>query len=884
MVLSYNFLRFLKYGQNSITFLGIIMLFGIFLPGISRAVEREIDEGSKIKINVINFMYTIDTITEHQINASQEIERAIMFPAIEKVLRDFGVSNYSLRYEKVNSGNIDYSARNPEFSGFDERPEGLVIWGMVEPVKWPERYDLTLIYYMDSYPVYRASLSVRQSMITSWNRQKCQLPPQSLGMISGLIALKTESQRDNAGTKFDPGKVSAYIQSKNYSLPADLDDFLMKWQLHSESGDDSQEGMLTFILERGGNYKLRIDASYHLQLESFLTTNKSMNWFLDRGGVMMPEIKFNGTVSEEVTAGEGFRTPEPFRQTPQSVNIGIVPFENTSGDGEADWLGFGLEYLLTNKLSNIIKYKLIDREAVVKFFETDSATVNVDGQELSLDYSIGGQYYLDGDMIEVDISFAHAFSGVPIASEHYKIDYNEFFNAVDDAADRFIYLTDVYLTESEARGFEGRVTNSMKAFKYFCMGYIENSRSGADMDEVIHNFKAAIKEDPTFWGAYYNLGTAYYNLERYEDALSQFQFIIEKFPSFELAFLGRGLTLMKNKAFLKAHDDFMIYTDKRPFDYRGWYYAGRCAIQMKQYSRAVEYLSQAIDLQPMYSRGYYELGNVYYATNRYRLAIYNYNQTLKLEPDLIQARKRLGESYYRTHNFVQAFNQFKNILAVSPNDPEVNFMLGITVYKQAALDEYIDEFLELYGLLNPEEIKTNKIKNDGKKQRIYDQMITCFYRAQTARKNFYEATFNLALTYQEMGQPDSAIHYYTKTLQINPRLAKARIVLANFYENQNKYDQALEEYKQVVRIDPGYFLDYPKLGPEYDEVDVLAMVKSELEQEVRTDPGNISSSLSLANILYAQGMRSQAAGLYRKILSLQPEEKTAKNMLAKMEN
>ncbi len=51
----------------------------------------------------------------------------------------------------------------------------------------------------------------------------------------------------------------------------------------------------------------------------------------------------------------------------------------------------------------------------------------------------------------------------------------------------------------------------MTAFEYFCMGYIENSKSVKNEDEIIRYFKEAISHDAEFWGAYYNLGTVYYN-------------------------------------------------------------------------------------------------------------------------------------------------------------------------------------------------------------------------------------------------------------------------------------------------------------------------------------------------------------------------------------
>jgi tetratricopeptide (TPR) repeat protein/TolB-like protein len=861
----------------------LILLMGLALIGSVRAGDPESQDGSKISITVMNFIYIYGSGLDEQVNSTQEIERAVLFPAIINAFRKFGVSSYSMNFEKVGSGNLDYTASFQSAGTMGENPPGLTVWGMVSPVAWPDKYDLTLIFYLNSQPAYGADVTVRQGEITSWNAKKCSLPVGALGVFSGILALKVGAFENVKTEAPDRDQIEAWLNSTDFAIPYDFRDFLLNWDPAAAEKYPGFEGVLNLYAENGTTYKFIVDQSYHHQLESFLNSEQPKSWILDQSGLLMPEIKFGSKAAEDVTSRDVLRSHGIPGRALHSLNIGIIPFVNESGSDDGDWLGFGMEYLLTSKFSKIPAYRLVEREAAVKFTEVDSASVHVNGINWSLDYSIGGSYRINGNSIDLDISITHAFSGVPIATDHYNTDLTGFFDVIDDIAGKFTLLTNTSLTDADALEFNRRVTNSMRAFEYFCMGYLESSDGDSDRDRIIHNFKSAIAEDPAFWGAYYNLGTTYYNMDRYTDALTQFDIIIGKFPSFELAYLGRGMTYLKNNDFRNASEDFLRYKEYRPYDYRGWYYAGRCALRLNQPSQAIEYLSQAIELQPMNSRAYYELGNVYYATNRFGPAIQNYLKTLDLDPGLLAARQNLGESYYRIHNFINAFEQFKKILLVNPRDPEANFMIGITIYKRAALDEYIDEFLEIYGLLNQEELRSKKLKQDVKKQRIYDQMITSFYQAQAARGNFFEATFNLAMTYQELGKPDSALYYYEKTLRINPKLARARIVLAKFYERQHEFDQALEQYKQAVRIDPGYFIDYSKLGPEYDNADVLALVKKELEAEIRSDPGNIDSRLSLANILFAEGFKSQAAGLYRKVLDINPEEQTAVTMLARID-
>ena len=79
-------------------------------------------------------------------------------------------------------------------------------------------------------------------------------------------------------------------------------------------------------------------------------------------------------------------------------------------------------------------------------------------------------------------------------------------------------------------------------------------------------------------------------------------------------------------------------------------------------------------------------------------------------------------------------------------------------------------FDETFNNSLPHMYKSNGL--EAKRREIYRLMINKFKMAYLNRTNFYEATFNIALTYQEMGKIDSAIIYYEKTVGINPNSVK----------------------------------------------------------------------------------------------------------------
>jgi len=879
---TYSFFPRYYMPKSSIRVIIFFMFSSLLLVSSSSLFAFQANNSNRVQVGIINFLYLHDKGFDSEYNTNHEIETKVLFPAIEQEVKKYGMSNYSIRFEKVMNGNMKYAEEEKQMTSsytYSGNGTELSVWGLIKPLNWPGNYDLDLILFVDSQLLTRSIIKVRNKRILQWDGKKCNLSLNALGVIPGIYAYSLANQTFG---DLDEDLITDRLNE----LPKSVQDKTIQLAYSLATQEtvilNDEAGSIQFVYESGLDYTVSIDQSSYNLLQRFLSTNKSFNWYLDQGGLLMPEISIAfGSPDREMSTND-FEMAYVESRTPAQLQVGIIPFENKSGNTEYDWVGFGFEYLLSGKFSNIPHYKLADRLVVQKFINSDSASVFVNGEEWSLNYSIGGGYTISNKMLEVDLAYVKPFVGTQLASEHYKVDYDKFFNILDNAAKKFLRLTGVVLSDSEEKLFNRRVTTSMKAFENFCMGYIENASPDRDEDKVIEYFLAAIKEDPEFWGAFYNLGTTYYNKQEYTKAMAQFNYILSKFPTFELAYLGRGLTYFQQKKFQLARTDFETYAKHKPNDFRSYYYLGRVSIHEREYAEAIQKLNKAIELNPNYGKNYFELGNVFYTMNRFRTAIAHYQQSLKLEPALMEAHKRLGESYYRMHNFSGAINEFRVVLDEYPSDAEANFMMGVTIYKQALLDEYIDAFLEMYGLLNFEEIESNKIKHDKEQVRVYNEMTKRFYLAQLSRQNFYEATFNLGLTYQERGILDSALVYYNKTLQIKPELTKARVVLAKFYERQDEIDKALEAYKYVVRNDPDYFVGYSNLGPKYDDMDILSVVIEELEAEVRADPHNVDSSLSLANIYHAQGYNGKAAVIYRRVLSLYPEHKKAKTMLARI--
>jgi tetratricopeptide (TPR) repeat protein len=573
--------------------------------------------------------------------------------------------------------------------------------------------------------------------------------------------------------------------------------------------------------------------------------------------------------------------------------IGLFPFENLSKEKKYEWISFGFDYLLSNKLSNIAAYYVPEKKIINKALadagygqrRIDGEMVYHVGKSAGINIGISGNYYTNGKNLNVNVSFINAFNGASIFSKEYTSSFGDMFSIADDIVKNLIDLSTVSLSQNEQNIINRQITSSVKAFEFFSNGYIENEKPTRQREVVIGLFRNAIREDPNFWEASYNLGIAYFNDQDYNKALEQFDRIITALPAFEKPYYGRALILYRRKDYAKAKSDFQKVIKYNPNDYKPYFYLGKISNNLKQYKDANKYLQKAAEINPDYSKIFLEMGNIYFVQQKYRGGIPHYKKAVELDPTDKEGLQKLGECYYRTQIYYSAYSQFQKILETEPNEPAANFMLGITAYKQAVLSELIEAFLELFDVNIAEESKKKK-KLAGtrrERQQVYEEMVSSFRRARIGRNNFLEATFNLALTYHDMGKLDSAKTFYLETIKIDPKLVKAHIKLAKVYDEQGQKEQGLVEYKKVISIDPSYFIAHPTLGPEHNYINIMDITLRELDQKLKSNPDDLTSNQTMAKIYFAQGFNGKAANIYRKILKIRPDDSEAKAMLAKLE-
>jgi tetratricopeptide (TPR) repeat protein len=889
----FSFLHLIKAIVNHSTMhlvFSCILILVLFYP---LQAQEEQDSGN-FKVCFLDFLYVVDGGYEPYYSFEKNVERHTLLQNMEK---EFSLQNgYEIKTEALTvlRGSMDYLENGvKEETGHDVYTEyDLAIWGVVQPVSWPTDYDMILYIFPNSikYParVHDFSLRIREGRITKWGKYSCDLPEKTMSAIPQIVSLKYIRSE----VPEELNKTLEELFTKNLKkIPFDIRKSLINEALTKQTAGRSIIGYMQLELDRDRHIILDLNARIYKQVQQYLYIDQPLRWPLQQSSMIMPDIAIelnneNANLSTERLVNSGFN------YTTDKYLVGLLPFENESDISDNDWIGYGFEYLLEYKLSGISDFRLLDKDFVInslRQLETtsvDTSRIRFESGERTLGFNLGisGKYTIDEGRVTTDIYIINTLDGDTVSFFRYREDMDELIKIMDRFVRDFLVMTEIYSSTTERRHIANRFTSSVDAFESFCRGRLEAQKAEKDYDKIITYFTDAITKDSQFWEAYYNLGVAFYNAGNNEQALKTFTALIDLFPYFEKPFIERGRVYERLGEIKPATNDFQTAIRIAPSNYRGYYYLGKLYVLQKRYTDAVKMLQQAAILKPGSAEILYQLGNAYYAQHQHKRALPFFEKAMKDMPDNLVGQQKLGECFYHVHNFKAARATFEKVLGYLPDNAEANFMYGITIYKQAILDDFITAFLEMFQLDLRSQANTRKEPVDpaGDRAKILREMIKRFKKAYLAKNDFYEATFNLAMTYSEIGRMDSAITYYKKTIEINPESAKAHLMLAKTYEKRFQRQRALEKYKDVLKLEPTYFINDPTLGREYHNVNLVQLVVSELESEVKENPENIDANLSLARIYYAQGFYGKAANLSRRVLAINPDNANAKKILAQV--
>jgi len=199
-----------------------------------------------------------------------------------------------------------------------------------------------------------------------------------------------------------------------------------------------------------------------------------------------------------------------FRSSPESIgSIAVLPFVNSSGDADSEYLSDGITESLISNLSQLSRLRVTARSTVFRYkgAETDPRKI---GEDLGVRVVLSGRLLQRDGMVIVRTELMDIATGSQIWGGQYSRRTADVFVLQDELSTEISDRLRLRLSTEEKQRLTKRNTSNAEAYQLYLKGrYYWNKRSPDGILRAIEYFNGAINADPGYALAYSGLADTY---------------------------------------------------------------------------------------------------------------------------------------------------------------------------------------------------------------------------------------------------------------------------------------------------------------------------------------------------------------------------------------
>ena len=355
------------------------------------------------------------------------------------------------------------------------------------------------------------------------------------------------------------------------------------------------------------------------------------------------------------------------RKNSAAINsIAVLPFQNTSGDPNLDYLSDGVTESIINSLSRVAQLKVMARSTMFRFKGRESEPQAV-GKELGVSAVMTGRMLQQGDHLTVSVELVNVADGTQLWGEQYNRRASDLATVQQEIARDISERLRLRLSGEERQLNKGGTTNTEAYQSYLRGRYFWNQRTAEGIRKAIDQFQQAKDRDPNYALAYTGLSDCYILLEQYTGVPSN-----ETTPKARAA-AERALQLDDSLA--EAHTSLAsVY------------------MAMWQWSKSEEEYKRAISLNPNYPTAHHWYQLLLRGEGRLDEALTEIKQAVELDPLSPILELNFAQVYFEQNDFDSALIHARRVLELNLNFALGHESFGRVYVKQGRHAEAVAEF------------------------------------------------------------------------------------------------------------------------------------------------------------------------------------------------
>jgi eukaryotic-like serine/threonine-protein kinase len=358
-------------------------------------------------------------------------------------------------------------------------------------------------------------------------------------------------------------------------------------------------------------------------------------------------------------------------------SLAVMPFVNSSGDPNNEYLSDGITESLINNLSQLPNFRIVPRGTVFRYKNREMDAEKV-GKDLGVRAVLTGRVLQRGDDLVVQAELVDVLRHSQLWGEQYNRKTSDLLSVQSEISREIVDKLRLKLTGEQEKQATRNYTDNSDAYHLYLKGrYYWNKRTAEGLKKGIEYFNQAIEKDPSYALAYSGLADSYNVLsfysvmapaESYPKAKAAAQKALEIDPNLAEAHISLGYEMWnydwdwagserENKRGLELNPNYAT----------GHHWYALLLTILGRHGEALDEINKALELDSLSLIINTKVAFVHYYARDYPHAIDQLRKTIEMDQNFPLAHLYLGLSYEQTHDWQKAIAEFQKALQVTRN-------------------------------------------------------------------------------------------------------------------------------------------------------------------------------------------------------------------------
>jgi eukaryotic-like serine/threonine-protein kinase len=359
----------------------------------------------------------------------------------------------------------------------------------------------------------------------------------------------------------------------------------------------------------------------------------------------------------------------------QIDSLAVLPFTNSSGNPDTEYLTDGITEALINNLSQLPGLRVSARSLAFRYKGRDVDLLKA-GQDLNVRAVITGRITTRGNMLIIQSDLVDVRNGSQLWGGQYNRPLADILAVQDEISSEIFEKLRLRLTGEDKKRATKRYTENAEAYQLYLRGrYYWNQGTIAGFKKAIEYFQDAIAKDPKYALAHAGLADSYLFLGSYfVEALPEAKAAALKALELDRTLAEAHVSLGHIKLWLDwdwpaAEVEFKQGIALNPNSALAHNQYGMYLAAMGRLDDAIAEVKRAQELDALSPIVNTDLGWYLLYAGRGSEAIEQFRKTLDLDANYLSARWGLGAAYTQQQLYAQAIEELKKAVSLSEGSP-----------------------------------------------------------------------------------------------------------------------------------------------------------------------------------------------------------------------